>query len=242
MSESRMDQETNFRSLIVNQLDGESLLALAGIVGPLILVVCDWSAALTAKGYNIIRDSISSLAWTNLGWLQTIGFLAIGLLMEMYVAGLIFNIRPWRGYRISAILLVLSGFGLLMIGAFHADAAGGLVTVQGDIHLAASRLVFLIFPIAILILSFSIKRDSRWQNFYLYTLITVFVGVVLIIVVLLVSQTRWFGLFERLLVANMIIWIEVTAIKLFRFSMYKKRVKNASNSNGVTNRTPPGES
>jgi hypothetical membrane protein len=230
VSELNTVQETNRRSLILSQLGADRLLALAGIIGPLILIVCDWSAALTAKGYNIIRDSISSLAWTNLGWLQTIGFLAMGLLMEMYFAGLILNIRPWRGYRTSAILLVLSGFCLLMVGAFHADAAEGLITIQGEIHLAVSRLVFLIFPIAILILSSSMKRDPRWQNLYLYTLITVFAGVVLIIIVLLVSQTPWFGLFERLLVANMIIWIEVTAIRLLRFSTKKQPEKNAANS------------
>jgi hypothetical protein len=79
---------------IIGPLNVYSILALAGVIGPLVLIVADLTAAISQPGYSPIRDSISSLAWSPMGWLQTIGY-GIGL-------------------------LVCFGFGLLLIGAFVA--------------------------------------------------------------------------------------------------------------------------
>jgi hypothetical protein len=208
---------------VVGPLSIHGLLALGGIIGPIVLVVGDYTPAFLTPGYNFIRDSISSLAWTNLGWMQTIGFLAIGILVEIYVAGLLLNIHPRRGFSVSGVLLVLFGFGMLMIGAFHTDVSGATEsTLQGTIHGFAAKTVFVTFPIAAGLMSFSIKRDTRWRHLYLYTLITVIIGFLLLIAVWLAGDTNWFGLFERLLVANMIIWVEVTAIQLLLLSLRKK--------------------
>jgi hypothetical protein len=209
-----------FRS--VGPLNIFGLLALAGILGPLVLFIGDYTPALTTPGYNIIRDSISSLALTEMGWVQTLGFLTIGLLVEIYVNGLLLNIRPRRGFRPGVALLVFLGFGLLMIGAFHTDAVGA-TTFGGTIHGVASKSVFVIFPIAACLISFSIKHDLRWRRLYLFTMVAVILGFLLMAAVWLANDTRWFGLFERLLVANMIIWVEVTAIQLLRLSLRRKQ-------------------
>jgi len=204
---------------IIGPLNIYGLLALAGILGPPVLIIASYTAAFTAPGYNIIRDSISSLALTRLGWLQTIGFLAIGLLVEIYVAGLLFNIRPRRGFHLSVVLLMFFGFLLLMTGAFHTNAEGAAPTIEGTIHGIASKAVFFIFPVAIWFISFSIKHDPRWRRLFLYTMVTVILGFLLIVAVYLANKTNWFGLFERLLVWNMVIWVEVTAIWLLRLSL-----------------------
>ena len=203
---------------IVGPLNIYGLLSLAGILGPLVLIIGDYTAAFTTPGYNIVRDSISSLALTTMGWLQTIGFLAIGLLVEIYVAGLLFNIHPRRGFRPSVALLVFFGFGLLMIGAFHTDVQG-YHTIEGAIHGLASKTVFVIFPIAAWLISISLRHDPRWRHLYRYTIIAVILGFLFIAAVFLSNNTDWFGLFERLLVANMIIWVEVTAIRLLLLSL-----------------------
>ena len=58
------------------------------MLGPFVLWIADIIAAFSEQGYNPIRDSISSLALAPMGWLQTIGFLVIGLLVEVFVLGL----------------------------------------------------------------------------------------------------------------------------------------------------------
>jgi hypothetical protein len=214
-----MSKDVKSRS-IIGPLNFRSFLALAGMVGPLVLVVTDLTAAISQPGYSPISDSISSLAWSPMGWLQTIGFLTVGLLVEVFVWGLLFSIRGERGFGFGISLLVCFGFGLLLIGAFRTDPVGGQHTIEGTIHGVTSKVVFLIFPIASLLISLSLRRDPRWKGLFVHTITTSGLALVLFIVWLWLSdEMSWFGLYERILVANTIIWVVVMAIKLLRLSL-----------------------
>ena len=211
-------------------LDVHGILALAGIVGPFVLILADLVAAVSSPKYSFIRDSISSLALTSLGWIQTIGFLVIGLLVEIFTAGLFLNIHGKRGFGLSIGLLVCFGFGLLLIGAFRTDPVEGLHTVAGTIHVAASITVFWLFPVAISLLLPSLKNDPHWQGMFPYTIVTSLFALVLAIGRLfLPAQLSWFGLYERILVANAVVWIEVAAIRLLLLSMRRQREATQTN-------------
>jgi hypothetical protein len=210
----------------IKKLNIHSLLAFAGMAGPVVLAVTDLTAAFTNPDYGLIRDSISSLALTRLGWLQTIGFLAIGLLVEIFVAGLLFNIRRMRGFHLSIGLLVFFGFGMLLIGAFRTDPIGGPDTIEGTIHGFTATGVFWLFPIAILVIAPSLKNDPNWRDLFTYTIVAGVLGFILVILIgVLQDDIAWFGLLERILVANMIIWVEVAAIKLLRLSVGRGRAE-----------------
>jgi len=199
-------------------------LALAGVVGPFVLIITDLTAALSEPGYDLIRDSISSLALTPMGWVQTIGFLAIGLLVEVFVAGLLFSIRGRWGFRISLSLLVCFGFGLLVIGAFRTDPAGATHTIEGTIHSVTATTVFWLFPIAILLLAPSLRNDPHWEDIFAYTVVASILALALMIgQVCLPAQLSWFGLYERILVTNTVIWVEVIAVRLLRLSLSRER-------------------
>jgi hypothetical protein len=217
------------------RLNGRSLLAFAGMAGPVVLVVCDFTAAFTSPGYNLIKDSISSLALTEWGWLQVIGFLAIGLLVEIFTAGLLFNIKGARGFHLSIGILVFFGFGMLLIGAFRTDPVGAPRTVEGMIHGFTATASFSIFPIAILIMSNSLKADPNWRGIYRYTVIAGILAILLVILLLsLRDRIGWFGLLERVLVANIIIWVEVAAIKLLVISIkHSKKGNSGARGKGV---------
>lgn len=205
---------------ILGPLNVYALLALAGIVGPLVLISTDVMAVLSAPNYNPVRDSISSLALTPRGWIQTIGFLAIGLLVEIFVAGLLFSIRGKRGLKLGIGLLVCFGFGLLLIGAFHTDPVGTPHTIGGTIHSVTATTVFWLFPIALLLIAPSLKADSRWKGIYFHTVATSALALGLMIGRLcLPAQLSWFGLYGRILVANPIIWVELMGVRLLRLSL-----------------------
>ena len=193
--------------------------AVAGIVGPVVVVVGDLAASLSTPGYSLVRDSISSLALTPRGWLQSICFLAMGLLEVFFVAGLFFNIRRARGFYPGIGLLALCGFGLILIGAFQMDAAGAPRTIEGIIHTIASYGSGLLFPIAILLLTLSLKSDPNWNSIFVYTVVAGVLAFGLIIGAFFAEQTAWFGLYERIIVANVIIWVEVAAVRLLRLSL-----------------------
>jgi hypothetical protein len=195
-------------------------LALAGVVGPIVVIVADLTAAISQPGYNPIHDSISILAWSPMGWLQTIGFLTVGLLVEVFVAGLLLTIRGGRLFGFGIGLLICFGFGLLLIGAFPTDPIGNQNTIGGTIHDATAKVIFIIFPIASLLIAFSLRKDSRWGGLFIHTVATSGLALALVLGWLwLTEDLGWFGLYERILVANTIIWVEIMAIRLLRLSL-----------------------
>jgi len=202
------------------KLNIHSLLAIAGVVGPLMLTVGDLVAAFSDPKYSLVKNSISSLALTNIGWLQTIGFLALGLLVEIFTTGFMFNVKRYKWFHLGIALFVFFGFSMLLIGAFHTDPVGIERTTEGRIHGYIATTTFTLFPFAILCFLPSLKRDTKWKNLFSFSRIVVYLGIALLILTRIFQETSgWFGLVERLLVANMIIWIEVSAVRLFVLSL-----------------------
>jgi MFS family permease len=204
------------------RLSIDSVPAVVGVAGPILVAVGDLAASLSIPGYSPVRDSVSSLALTRIGWLQSIGFVAMGLLLEIFVAGLFFNIRRARGFQAGIVLLALCGFVLMLIAAFHMDAPGVQRTTAGIIHTIASYGLGLLFPIAILSLAPSLKITANWKDIFVYTLVAGILAFGLIIGAFFTEQTGWFGLYERIIVANAIIWVEVVAIHLLRLSLRRE--------------------
>jgi Protein of unknown function (DUF998) len=198
------------------RLNINSVPALVGIVGPIVVIIGDLVASSSVPGYSLVRDSVSSLALTSIGWLQSICFLAMALLLEIFVAGLFFNIRRARGFHAGIVLLAFEGFVLMLIAAFHMDAPGASGTTAGIIHTIASYGLGLLFPIAILSLSPSFKSTPNWKNIFIYTLIAGVLALALILAALLGEQRGWFGLYERIIILNALIWVEVVAIHFLR--------------------------
>jgi hypothetical protein len=203
-----------------NKLNVHSLLALAGIIGPLSFVIGDLVAALSDKDYDLWKNSISSLALTSIGWAQTIGFLLLGLFIEIFTTGFMFNVKRYKWFLLGIAFFVFFGFCMLLIGAFHTDPVGIVKTVEGRIHGYIATATFGLFPVAVLCFMPSLKRDNRWKDLYKYTRITCILGVLLLVMTRIFQETSgWFGLAERLLVWNMILWVEISAVRLFILSL-----------------------
>jgi len=214
-----MSGNSELRS-IIGPLNIYSLLALAGIVGPVFLIITFLTAAFSVSGYSFIGDSISSLAWTPMGWLQSIGFLFAGFMVVFFTLGLFFSIRGTRGFKIGIGLIVLFGFGLLIIGAFKDDPAGSPHTIQGMIHMVTAGIVFSVFPIGSLLIGLSLRKDPYWKGLFIHTIFTTGLASAFVIGYLfLPEQLSWFGLYERVLLLNIVIWLEIMAIKLLRLSL-----------------------
>jgi len=201
-------------------LTAHSWLAFAGMAGPLVLIILDITAGLSSPDYSYLRDSISSLGLTQFGPLQSVGFLTIGLLVEVYVVGLLYNIKPSRGFHLSIGLLMFFGFGMLLIGAFRTDPIGAPDTVEGTIHSYSATGAFTVFAVAILFIAQSLKNDRNWNSFYRYTVFTGILGVLFVLfMVIFQDKISWFGLYERLLVLNMVVWVGMTAVRLLILSI-----------------------
>lgn len=209
------------------RLNIDSVPAIVGIVGPIVVIVGDLAASLSTPGYSLVRKSVSSLALEPIGWLQSICLLAMGLLLEIFVAGLFFNIRRARGFYAGIVLFTLCGFVLMLIAAFHMDAPGDPRTTAGIIHTIASYGLGLLFPIAVLSLAPSFKSTPYWKNIFVYTLVAGILALALILGALFAEQRGWFGLYERITILNALVWVEVVAIHLLRL-LLKRGLKPQS--------------
>jgi MFS family permease len=205
------------------RLNVNSVPAIVGIVGPIVVIVGDLAASSSVPDYSPVRDSVSRFALTSLGWLQTICFLAMGLLLEIFIAGLFFNIRRAKGFHAGIVLLALCGFVLMLIAAFHMDAPETeLPTTAGIIHTITSYGLGLLFPIAILSLAPSFKSTPNWKNIFVYTLIAGVLAFGLILGAFFTDQTGWFGLYERIIIGNALIWVEVVAVHLLHLLLRRE--------------------
>jgi MFS family permease len=209
--------------LMSKRLNVNSVPAIVGIVGPIVVIVGDLAASSSVPDYSPVRDSVSRFALTSLGWLQTICFLAMGLLLEIFIAGLFFNIRRAKGFHAGIVLLALCGFVLMLIAAFHMDAPETeLPTTAGIIHTITSYGLGLLFPIAILSLAPSFKSTPNWKNIFVYTLIAGVLAFGLILGAFFTDQTGWFGLYERIIIGNALIWVEVVAVHLLHLLLRRE--------------------
>jgi hypothetical protein len=146
------------------------------------------------------------------------------LLVEIFTAGFLFNVKRYRGFHIGIGILVVFGFAMLLIGAFRTDPVGAARTIEGRIHGFTASTAFSIFPVALLFFIPSLQKDAEWQGLSRYTAITFILAVVFVVTLRIMQEkNNWFGLVERLLVFNMIIWVEVAALRLFVLSLKRRR-------------------
>jgi Protein of unknown function (DUF998) len=203
------------------RLDVNSVPAIVGIVGPALVIVGDLAASSSMPGYSLVRDSVSSFALTSLGWLQSICFLAMGTLLVIFVGGLYFGIRRAQGFHAGIILLALCGFVLMLIATFHMGHSGA-PAIDGRIHTIASYGLGLLFPVAILSLAPSFRKTPNWKNVFVYTLIAGVLAFGLIFGAIFGDQRGWFGLYERIVIVNALVWVEVAAIHWLRLLLKRE--------------------
>ena len=104
------------------------------------------------------------------------------------------------------------------MGSFRTQPIGAPVTFESTIHLLTARTIFTLFPISCFLTAFSFRSDSNWHCLFIYTIVTGSIALVLVLLWLPVSEIFWFGLYERILVANAVIWLEVVSARLLILS------------------------
>ncbi|MCW2881614.1 MAG: hypothetical protein JWQ95_5714 [Sphaerisporangium sp.] len=144
------------------------LLACGLLAGPVFLTV--WLAqALTREGFDPAYHPLSLLSLGELGWIQIGNFVVTGLLMIGFAAGL----RRTPAGRVAAVLMALSGAGLIMAGVFTTDPGAGFppgaptgapphVSWHGVVHEVGFAVVTLSWIAACVVLARRFTGRARW--------------------------------------------------------------------------------
>ena len=152
----------------------------------------------------------SGLALGPYGWAQVANFVLSGILLMIFAAGLHFGATDGRGSRVGPALLLVAGASMALMG-FETDPiqSTGPRTLHNLIH----DLAFALFVLALLPSFFFLWRrfreDALWRSHARHTLIT---GVLATLLLFLP------GVAYYLFLAVVLVWFEITAVRLWRLS------------------------
>ena len=201
--------------------------AVAGMVGPVLFATGLLTLTgiqydfMLGIGWRPLRDPAgawpSGLTLGPYGWAQVANFVVSGTLLMIFAAGLHFGATGGRGSRAGPALLFVAGAAMALMG-FETDPiqSTGPQTLHNLIH----DLAFALFVVALLPAFFFLWRrfreDALWRGQARYTLIT---GVLAML--LLFSP----GVAYFLFLAVVLVWIEITAVKLLRAISFPERYR-----------------
>jgi uncharacterized membrane protein YidH (DUF202 family) len=190
--------------------------ALAGMAGPVLFA--GGLATLTTLQYDFLLEigweplSNPSGAWPSglslgpYGWAQDLNFALSGALLAVFAVGLHRGIR--EGSKAGPTLLFVAGLAMALL-AFETDPIEGTGprTLHGWIHDASFVLFVFALVSALFLLWRRMRRDHLWRRHARYTLVTAVLAVVLLFLP---------GVAYYLFLVVVLVWFEVTAIKLWR--------------------------
>ncbi len=197
-----------------------SVLALAGIAGPIVFAVIALMHSLLREDHSLVEHPLSALAAGPSGWIQNVNFLLFGLLMIAYAIGLHLGVRPSRWGLVGFGFLMLSGIGLMWGGLFPATDATGSFDEDRLLHIPGFIMTFLGGGIGLIVMSRRMARDPRWKSLSTYALLSGTAMLVLIVVGGGLVRPpgaplhAWFGLFQWVLLAVWLPCVVVLALRL----------------------------
>jgi hypothetical protein len=172
-------------------------------------------------GYDPVRQAVSSLVFGPFGWVQTVMFYLTGVSLIALAVTFYLNIRP--RFMVGFLVLGLLGAAFIMIGINRAAAPGTEATVSTTIHVGSSIFIAAAFPIACLLLGPILRTRGhvflRWYTIVagITSLLFFFVGGAV-----LVLHLSFLGLFERIMLWNGQLWVELVCFQLL---MDRYRIK-----------------
>ncbi|CAA9581018.1 MAG: hypothetical protein AVDCRST_MAG18-3136 [uncultured Thermomicrobiales bacterium] len=187
-------------------------LALLGLGGPLAFMAVALLLPAVSE-YSLLSDTISELALGRYGAVQTLAFFVAALGSLALTVGLQRTLPRTRGARVGSGLLAIWTLCLALDGLFPIDPLipGVEQTPTGLIHLGAALVAFVSLLLAIFVLSFAFRRSDRWQRFFPWSFA---LGIAALIAFFLPSEGGRAGLYQRIFVGIVILWLALVALRL----------------------------
>ena len=117
----------------------------------------------------------------------------------------------------GSLLVALSGTGLVGVALFPCDTNCINLTFTGVMHEAATIFAASCSVLALFALSYGFRNDIKWRNFYSYTLLTGIAAALVWLSLLIMPLEGLAGLFEKFSVGISLLWMEIAAVRIYRF-------------------------
>jgi hypothetical protein len=205
-----------------------TVLALASISGVVVSILMTVVSQLLHSNNNPISQSVSQLQFDPYGWIQRVSLVISGLTTAAFGVGLYFGMSQKRELRIVVILFLVMGIGQFVTAAFQPDMPGTIgISPHALVHQGGATVSGICFPIAGFLMLRHLRSDPRWGTEWArYTLIVVIATLVLElgreILLPFPWLDSWFGVYEKVLTVNSVVWLECMAFHLLRIGLMTK--------------------
>jgi hypothetical membrane protein len=200
------------------------IVLIAGIIAPVLLVITDAVGVLLGRQYNAITQSISDLGLGRTGWLQSAAFIIFGMTTISLASELHSEMGSSRESRIGLRMMVLLGCGFILLGLFRTDPLGTSHSIHEIIHHYSAWAEGGLFPVTCFFFADLFRSRPRWNILHRYSVFAGISGCVLV-VVWVIFEKNWFGLSERLIIFNGLIWFEIIAVHLRNIYKFPQHIR-----------------
>jgi hypothetical membrane protein len=198
------------------------LLALGGIIGPLLFTVTTLICAGLRPDYNHIHHFISELGATgtpNADLMNWIGFIPSGIIISSFGLSVTLLLPKKILARSGSVLIILFGLGLIVVGFFSCDEGcpreGSL---ENNIHDQISGPIFLCAILGSLLLGLTFRRLPNWRKLWLYSIVSAILSFVFLIALIAsLDSHRLTGMWQRLLLLTLFLWFGIVGLHAFKF-------------------------
>ncbi len=200
-------------------------LAICGIVAPLLFSLKVLIIGFYHPNYNHITQYMSELGAINAPYaiFNNIVLAVLGILITLfsYVLYNELNEKKTISMRIGISLIILSGLSFFLIGFFPCDPDCINFSTIGIIHSYLSNTAQLPLIIAPLFLLSTFKGIKKWQNVYVFSILTVLLGFVFFLIYKSYFFEDYTGLLQRISFGIPLLWIEIIGIKTYTSNFFQ---------------------
>ena len=194
------------------------ILAICGMLSPIVYTVTWILGGILQPDYNHIRDDISSLfavGAPNKRLMQSL-MIASSVLLFAFYLGLHEGINDGGGSIVGPILFLVSSFlGMLVTLFFPLDEGGEIVTLRGKMHLILVIGSGLLTIAGMVALWFRLQSVVVWSAFATYSLISAVASFILVVISGILIKSKYRGLLERLGVTPYLLYYFVLSLMVF---------------------------
>jgi hypothetical protein len=177
------------------------LLAICGMLSPIIYTAMWILGGVLQSDYSHIRDDISSLfavGAPNKRLMQSFIITSSFLLFVFYL-GLHEGINDGGGSIVGPLLFLTSSIlGILVALFFPLDAGGEIITLRGKMHLILVIGSGILTITGMVAMWFRLQLVGAWSAFATYSLISAIASFILVIISGTFIKSKYRGLLERL--------------------------------------------
>lgn len=198
------------------------VLGACGLFAVIFYLLADGLGIYLTPGYSLTSQAISELMEKDAPYKHVVDSLLLAYhgLVIPFAWGLHRVICDEDRNPLGPLLLaVAGGAGVILTLFFPCDpGCEPFVSVRGTAHIFLAILMGFAVLFAILGFSFRLAKAKRWRRYTSYSRLTFGAGLLLATITVMMAETQFVGLFERILTATYLQWYVAMAYLMIRDS------------------------